>query len=79
MFKVLNIWRLEERFLKFASFLTIMNLKNDLINMVISLAVTIALAYFYVWMKQPFSPEFLVVYFLLILIFLEVASIRKKK
>ena len=56
-----------------------MNLKNDLINMVISLAVTIALAYFYVWMKQPFSPEFLVVYFLLILIFLEVASIRKKK
>jgi len=56
-----------------------MNLKNDLINILFSLILTFAISAFYVFMKQPFSPEFLVVDFLLILIFLEVAGLRKKK
>ena len=56
-----------------------MNIKKDLINIVISLVVTIGLSYLYVALKQEFPAAFLPVIFLLVLIFLEVASMQKKK
>jgi hypothetical protein len=55
------------------------SIKNEIINIVISLVVTIGLYYLYMLFNQPFPTAFLVVVFMLILIYLELPKIEKKK